>query len=759
MDDEIRKLVDGLSPRTAHQYRSYCKRYVEWLVHRGLIEKDVGEEKLDAVEYGRLPISTQLVHWHLIETMGNAAPPSIRKCISSLKFLDKMCSMHREKDRNGADEGSGYIKKKDTIKLDEKYLENITKVRETKEQEEEHGQNGQYLHIVSVNLWKPYSELPEKYFRNCFERLRFLVDFQWRMYTRMSYAQRSRVRIAELAGSENSGAICFEVDTWSQLGEYVNGVEPQLRSRQPVVIVAHRNPLVCPLVSLGAYFFLRFHDGGGFPELRDKDGAWREMPIVRGKSPADYPREETLGNYYAAVFRYCRLNYKRREWFGQSKLEYPSWRPEEYDDFFERYGSELQESFPEKVPRDFLECFNLGEAYGSVDNGAAEGRRDLVVQIFPEVESYKRHGGLGEDAQRFLGVLEVLRVNLLRALPVLYRLFPDHDLFKTDTLSKPDFKAFYADAEANDYGMSELLVEKGSPEQVKKETSVPANESATATASSSSSDLFQLVQFQTVSNFEILLKLLSQIFDRLEMKKSSREFAIHQLSLVQDTLLERIKSSKPGDEKKWGEEGGEEDEEGEEEDEEELKAMVEQLVNAQIKAQVGALESRLENLVDSKIDSKLEKLLGKRKAEETGDGRGIEKKLRPEPYVEASPPSEESSSSPPSGAPVFRLDPDIDSIEAVVLEWFTPNPTMGNECVHSMNKKDKSWRSGFEPLYKERKAIVEFYIHLVNHRGMDRYKAVDLCERIRGGGDLTDFAHTVRDWRRENETFDGLGDF
>ncbi|GAV51405.1 hypothetical protein ZYGR_0AD05880 [Zygosaccharomyces rouxii] len=723
--EEIRKLVDTLSPRTAHQYRSYCKRYVEWLVQKGIVEQELREETLDAEQYAKLPISTQLVHWHLIDTMGTGSLPSIRKCISSLKFLDKLCSIHREVDASTGDTAA-------VTKLDEKYLENITRVREVREQEEEQGQLAQNLHIISANLWNPHSQLPEKYFRNCFEQLRFLVDFQWRLYTKMSYMQRSRIRIAELVGHADGGGISVELDTWSQLGEYVNGVEPQLRSRQPVIVVSHANPLVCPLVSLASYFFLRFHDGGGFPELRDANGSWREMPIVRGKSPGDYPREETLGNYYAAVFRYCRLNYKRREWFGQSKLQYPSWRPEEYE-FFKRYQPELQEAFPMNVPRDFVECFNLGVGRGTVDDKIVGGRRDLLVQLFPEIESYKRHGGLDQDAQRFVDLIEVLRIHLLRALPVLYRLFPDHDLFKTDTLSKPDFKSFYADVETNDYGMGELVLGQGLQENERERESVPIP------APASSSDVFQLVQFQTVSNFEILLKLLSQIFDRLEMKKSSREFAIHQLSLVHDTLRDRIKSSKPGDEKGFGQEEDEEEEASE--DEEELKNMVEQLVNAQIRTQVSALENRLERLVDEKIDAKLEKLLGKRSAEE--DGR-VEKKLKPD--LEPEEPS------------VFKLDPDIDSVEAVVLEWFTPNPMMGNECVHSMNKKDKSWRNGFESLYKERKTIVEFYIYLVNHRGMDRYKAVDLCERIRGGGDLTDFAQLVKDWRREHETFDGLGD-
>lgn len=726
--EEIRRLVDSLSPRTSHQYRSYIKRYVEWLISKGLLEtQDTASDEsqtLDVIRYSELPISTQLVHWHLIDTFstGEGSLASVRKCISSLKFLDKLCSIHR---------GSSTV-------LDEKYLENVTRVQEVRETEKVQEERIQLAKVVSVNLWDPNAQLPEKYFRNGLEQLRFLVDFQWRLYTNMSYMQRSRIRFAELEGHANGG-ICIDLQTWSQLGEYITGVPPKLKTHQPISVVPHRNPVLCPIVSLAAYFYLRFHDGGaGFPELETPNGSWQEMPIVRGKSAGDYPREETLGNYYAAVFRYCRLNYKRREWFGSSKLEYPSWRPEEYE-FFEKYGEQCGEAFPQKVPRDFVECFNLGDDLDVELSGVAK-RRDLLVQIFPEIESYRRRGGLGEEANGFIRLIEVLRLHLLRGLPVLYQLFPDHDLFKTDTLSKADFKSFYGEVKTDDdFGMGGLVVGEDGGKRAGEGT----GDGDSTPIPGVPGDVSQLVQFQTVSNFEILLSLLSQIFDRLEMKKSSREFAIHQLALVQDTLRDRIRSFRPGDEKVWGKEEDEDDGggDGEEEEEEELKNMVEQLVDIQIKNHTKALEDKLDKVIDQKIDSRLERLLGKRSTEDSE----ADTNKRPKRDSE-------------DATVKFKLDPDIDSVEAVILEWFTPNPLMGDECVHSMNKGDKSWRNGFESLYKERKAIVEFYVHLVNHRGMDRYRAVDICERLRGGGDLTDLAQLIKDWKHENGTFDGLGD-
>lgn len=108
----------------------------------------------------------------------------------------------------------------------------------------------------------------------------------------------------------------------------------------------------------------------------------------------------------------------------------------------------------------------------------------------------------------------------------------------------------------------------------------------------------------------------------------------------------------------------------------------------------------------------------------------------------------------------FMLDSSIDTIEGIILEWFTPTPKYGNQCVHSMNKSgNKSWRANCETLYKERKAIVEFYIHLVNHENLDRYKAVDICEKIRdqNEGSFSRLAKFLKKWRHEHHnSFDGL---
>ena len=103
---------------------------------------------------------------------------------------------------------------------------------------------------------------------------------------------------------------------------------------------------------------------------------------------------------------------------------------------------------------------------------------------------------------------------------------------------------------------------------------------------------------------------------------------------------------------------------------------------------------------------------------------------------------------------------DISSIDDVILEWFTPNPDMDNQCVHSMNKThNKSWRAAFESLYKQRKQIVEFYVYLINTVQYDRYKAIDVCNEVmeKHGLSLVEFSKFLKSWKKNHHsTFDGI---
>lgn len=812
---KVRTLVDSLSPRTAHQYKSYNDKYIQWLREKKIIQTGVQSSVL----YKDLPLSAHLVHWFLLDTLvpedsgsgddeNDFKIATLKKIISSVKFLGKLCAIHGNASR-----------------IDEKYLESVIRL---------HSHWGALnrdsslpLVKVSVNLWNDCtSSLPEKFFKTCLEKSRFLVDFHLRLMTNLSYDQRSKVKVSQLKPSRSNDGVVLQLKVWSSLQVYLPKSEPQIKSRMPVVLLPHDCPFLCPLTSLATYFYLRFYGvktmtkGDGFPNLLSKahsKDSWLDMPLIRGKSLSDYPRDETLSNYYSAVFRYCQLPYKRRDFFNKSAIEYPTWSNQDFVSFFQDFPQALDSTFVDNVPADYRSIMNFKNPYSRDGAGGKDSLpHSLLVQIFPEVESYRRQwDSLSVESQDFIKLMEVLRKRLLLGLPLIFKFFPNHDLFKDPIFQNIDFQSYFHDSlgktpRASSLGslpgfdpltdtvFHNLLIE---PTSIVEKSGGQGAELATVDADFKSTDVmketFQFVQYQTLTNFQILISLLSKIFDRLEMKKSSREFMIHQLNLLLDTISEKITVSKPSDvenyvkkeepseDEKEAEEGGrangksrldgllavEDDSSGDEAEDDgkdmqdELKFMINELVGERVRStvnqQMEQWERKIQRMVNEAVELKIDAVLKRTRGQDV-ENESLTKRQRLS--VTPSISKDESTPNPTSmieNDQEFKLDPDLNTVEAVILEWFTPNPDMGNECVHHMNKtRDKSWRSAFEKLYKERKLIVELYIHLVNERGLDRYKAVEVCESFRAKteeNNLRSLAQFLKDWKRSHESsFTGI---
>ncbi|QLQ80096.1 hypothetical protein HG537_0D00960 [Torulaspora globosa] len=813
-EEELRKLVDSVSPRTAHQYRSYGDRFVRWLREREVLGRgDVEEEVL----YRELPFSSQLVHWFLVETVvrdrddgdeGRVA--SVRKVVSSLKFLYRVCVVHGNKS-----------------KLDEKYLENVVRLYSSWESCRGVRETSLPVVKVSLNLWNCYTEtLSEKYFKTGLERLRFLVDFHFRVYTNLCYEQRASVKLGDLQ-SGVAGAVCFDVKTWSSLPGYVRDAPRQVRAHTPVAIQSQGLPFVCPLTSLAAYLYLRFYGvcsvtkGDGFPNLLasgEEAAVWRELPLIRGKSLSDYPREETLSNYYSTVFRYCHLPYKRREYFNRSNLEYPTLSNQVFEEFFQHGSSAKASAFPNNVPFDFYQIMNFRSPYRCEEGKADETEvpQGLLVQVFPEIEQYKRkYEQLSAEAKQFLRLMERLRDRLVLNLPWIHKFFPQHDLFRDPIFQNADFQSYFHqiigthlgnDSEVVPFDVlpgferltqgafQDLLMEPLKVGPGSRTVQTSANGSAPSSGLGTDevlSKTYQFVQYQTLTNFQMLLSSLSSIFDKLDMKKSSREFMIHQLNLLQDTISENINISKPQDvaeylkkeeqtteevnkdQRKRKQNNGlfaiddEQQDESEEEDtngddllQEELKFMVNELVGDRVrstmKLQMDHWEAKIQEMITKTVKDEIAKAFAQN-----------EQPNRKKPRLSATPSLTNNQSTSSIATPTdtmenFKMNADLTTVEDIILEWFTPNPNMNNQCVHSMNKSHgKEWRKDFEKLYKERKLIVEFYIFLVNQKEVDRYEAVAISERLRDaspeGNTLSSLAQLLRDWKKDhNNSFEGL---
>lgn len=865
VEQQVRELVDSLTPRTAHQYRLYHSKYVNWINTRIVAENTAPSPQNP---YCGIPITAQLIHLfalsEYIRQPHAAGEPfkisALKKIFSSLKFLYKLCRVY--------DPHYAYS-------LDDKYLENVVRLHsclDTDGRNPDPPQLPQPLHKISVNLWNPHTaSLNDKFFKTGLEKLRFLVDFHFQHYGRLSFGERSTVSLGSLSTDRTTNALVYTFKTLSSVTEYVPDAQPHVTSYKPIALIPEENVFLCPLVSLAAYFYLRFYGvpkgykGDGFPDLasakqhggdssaggdRDEDdgddeeeedddddekdnhlvsnlASWQSLPVLRGKSMTKYPREETLSNYYSTAFRYCHVAYKKREYFQKpNKLPiFPDWTSDDWSDWckvvktFKKPHQWVAELFPSNIGLDFVLALNNRSPYKDgtdLHNDGIEISSSLLVQVFPEIEEYKRKLKSGQltlstNAQNFLSAMESLRNILVRSLPILYKFFPTHDIFQNSIFQRTDFQSYFLEVDqiftANNAwskyeSMLNLLVENPLADSQASFQPQPRDLSQDVLQDLRDQN-FKFVQYQTISNFQLLISSLTKVFEKLETKKSTREYIIHQLNLLEDTLRERIDKSKPSDSQvklespkpttekngtKYKESDSDEasstDDEGPDNDDDmqqELQFMVTELVNTKVRAalqaQTDSIFERVKEYVSETVNSKIKDEVRKqlnallnetsrsppsskheRKSdhdyEVQEDGEPPGKKLKGTPVSTSSPGSVDDTK--------FTLIPDLDSVEAIILEWFTPNPDMNGECVHSMNKKfGKQWRSRtpeLEVLYKQRKLVVEFYIYLVNTRGVDRYKAVSLCEHLKKSQPVSEFSTMLRNWKRNhNNSFEGLG--
>lgn len=131
-EDKFQELVDSLKPRTAHQYKTYYTKYIQWCQLNQIIPTP-REKSSNSVPYKDLPISAGLIHWFLLDTLitddksgrnsvegedfdeedeNSFKIATLKKIIGSLNFLSKLCKVHDNPYAN----------------IDTKYLELVTKL-------------------------------------------------------------------------------------------------------------------------------------------------------------------------------------------------------------------------------------------------------------------------------------------------------------------------------------------------------------------------------------------------------------------------------------------------------------------------------------------------------------------------------------------------------------------------------------------------------------------------------------------------------
>ncbi|KAL3229976.1 Centromere DNA-binding protein complex CBF3 subunit A [Nakaseomyces bracarensis] len=589
-DNEVRKLMESIAPSTAHQIKSYYMKYVQWCEERNLIQL----EEENGVRYDQLPLSPKLVHCFILEKV--VLLPSaiyslqeLKNYIDSFLFLNKLCSIH-----TGEESGA----------LLETYLANVFKLHQRWHSISTGGLQTSVvtkLIKISLNMWNPATtELSDKYFKTSMEKLRFLTDFHMYSYLNWSYKERASLKLSSFTTtSDGKGLLIRDCGANKIRG----------------VLLPQDCPLICPLTTLAAYFYLRFYGvkpvyrGDGFPNLLGDFN----LPLIRGKSLSDYPKEETLSNYYSSVFKYCSLGYKRRVYFNAI----PENKNENFDVNYPESSEidpqqanlvDFDEVFPDDIPIDFRQILNVktpqvdSQNYQPISSSNPDIHElppnDLLVQVFPEIEEYKRenYNELSKGAQDFLKVMELLRNTFVSNLPWIYKFFPDHELFKdqSNLFQNSDFQIFinerishilhpssefsgnehippilrslpgYHSNSLDQNGIFSYLVEPNlmveiKPESTQSEMTVQNSPSMldpsiksevqftpiSDSAERIKKESFKYIQFQTLSNVNLIIDFLEKIFEKLEMKRSTREFVINKIEVLRKTTKNRLNSVTP----------------------------------------------------------------------------------------------------------------------------------------------------------------------------------------------------------------------
>ncbi|CCH60789.1 hypothetical protein TBLA_0D02880 [Henningerozyma blattae CBS 6284] len=611
-----KELFNTLSPRALNQYKSYYTKFIHWSIKKKhFIDQDLNlQDDSDLVSiYKHIDVSPYRLHWFIIDTFykqgeeDNAiydfpATGTIRKIIVALRFFIKLIKIY---DNSSAEKYfPDQVRDEESTLVDgNEYLENLCKLIDHYNKNQSGLQiysnsiansnvtaNIPSLLKISLNFWNDnIHELNQKIFKSDLEKLRFLADFQINAYLNLSFNDRSAIKLVDIYSTEKNNLI-FNIYS----NQHLAGNAPHQISKN--ILLANENPFICPLTSLAVYMFLRFYGSTptaksmGFPDLlnkstQNKNINWEELPLIRGRNYLDYPKETSLALYYHTAFNYCHIPYKKMNHFqtklltpinlsnkNKQSINFPSIDSTELNAFFT--GLDDSTSFPNNIPIDYTLILN--KTTSTVINDSSPLPMELLYQIFPEIEIYRKHSlkdKLNEHQLNFLNVMETLRFNLLKNLPFIFKLFPNHDIFTHPVFQQSDFEKFFNDClkfnSSNTLETSilpfpilpgidsrlfdtsdiyEILIEPPQFEKtkIKNGTTTHSNletiklESNTVSTQQILNESLNLIKSQSVSNVTFLIDTISKLL--LKDGNNNMEHFVEKLNVLKNSFLKHLTS-------------------------------------------------------------------------------------------------------------------------------------------------------------------------------------------------------------------------
>lgn len=406
----------------------------------------------EAVIYKNLPISSQLIHQFLIENViqkfkskcneDESITDVLSRWVNGFIFISKLCDIY----------GNLMIKRN---RLDEDYLFNMIQLHTYANDPTKHIP----CYKISINSWNSNTKsLNSIVFKTANEKLKFLVDFHITTYLRLTFKERSQIRLCSFQLLNNTKII---LDTKYSKDLAILYYDLSLDNfskevRKPLALLPHENPFLCPYTTLAASLFLRFYGiryfskGEGFPNLYDPNEV-ANLYLLSSKYESKYPKESMIGSYYSNMFKYCDIPYKKKYYFEKLYPVYPTWTSNLYFGKFEELFSN------DKVPWDYMNILNGYNPYcettriklGTESNIPS---RDIISSVFPEIEIYRGNWNqLSTDSKRFIEMLEVIRLKFVLDLPVIYKIFPEHDIFMHPIFKEPRLQYYLNGIQLQDH--------------------------------------------------------------------------------------------------------------------------------------------------------------------------------------------------------------------------------------------------------------------------------------------------------------------
>lgn len=628
---ELQKLYNSVGPNLITLYKTYLIYYANWCKDNNLLSKysdqfkpsnttpppqqpppQTKNEEIDneAVIYKHLPISSHLIHKFLIDTIikrhigldhNNDILQSLSKWIMGLIFITKLCRVY----------GNLMVIK---TPIDENYLYKIIELHKYA-----HNSNTQIpIYQISINSWNSNTKnLNPIHFKTANEKLRFLVDFHFTTYLRLNFEERSNLKLCSLIttksntinihipGSHNKLNLIYYYPRFDKLSN-------QQTQYKDTALLPHQSPFLCPYTSLAASLFLRFYGilyfskGEGFPDLYDEDYI-KNMPLITNKFNNEYPKETAISICYSTMFKYCSLPYKKRAYFETLSPVFPTWDSvTSYDKF--------KNVFPhdEILPWDYVNILNGFDPYVEkidfhIGMNSNIPSQDIISSFFPEIEKYKTNSRkLSKHSQNFIQLLETIRTKFVHDLPVIYKIFPEHDIFINPIFKDPKIQyylngiqlqdneplPFEAKLSFNNNGEDKTTLfdlykdltdqppflsqlEETNSEVTLNTVNVPSMTSSFPLKLSGGIDIrrnikssvtinnqdelleelrtenFKFIQYQTLYNFESFVELVGKIFNRLSLKESSKLEIERAMEHYKSLLNKKIQESTPDDIKEY----------------------------------------------------------------------------------------------------------------------------------------------------------------------------------------------------------------